>query len=313
MHSRSFRPQQPRRNARPCLGKAAACLALLAALTGPSDARRSGPAEVGDAEAFSRPRPPAHPDSVLRDLAGIGVWRGGYRPGVRYRIGDIVVQGDVYFFAWRDDAVLGRGFEPLPLVEGEELAFEEDFDGPPGPLATGEPIAGRYAWSLTGAGHANAMRGRGYLTSAGNTYFVVNDLPRRISEFGSIVRIAHPDSVATMALQRFGFGEMWHVNFGVRGAGDTTYWRAGRAGIRPEFRFAWNSGRRLEVGRSEVLLLRVRGNFVFGYVGGELAFVQMSPLIGEIAGQASSVYVQNHAELPNVERQERIWVKLRRE
>jgi hypothetical protein len=305
---RRRRAQRRARGRAGLLGLLISSTAILAAVV---YATVAGGPDSASSTSEEHPQPPHHADRVLADLASIGIWRGPFDPNAQYLRGDIVTLRQAYLFAWKDAPTLQEGFSPLPLVSAEVVAFDEEFDEGVGPFATGERINDRYSWTLTGAGYQNAVRGPGFATSSGNTYFVVTGIPRQISEFGSSLRFSDDRSMATMALQRAGFDEMWHVNWGTGSVGDVTYWLGSTRGEVAPLRYSWNSGVRLETNVEYELILRVRGEFIFGYVNGELAFIHLAPLIGELAAQASSIYVQNHSELTEVERQERVWVKVR--
>lgn len=264
---------------------------------------------VGLALVAAQPAPvPAKADPLFRDLVRIGRWRGQWQASTAYQPGDVVERGGTVYLVWQAGGP--QGLEPVPLVAGETLAFEERFGGAAGPFLPGRKVAA-YSWIVTGEGYRSARLGPGYVTASGNTYFVVDGIAPRISEFGSTLTLAKADGLATMALQRGGFGAMWHVNWTARAIGEMTFWDETGAAQTPRPRYEWNSGARMTPGR-HTLTVRIRGNLLLGYLDGKPGFLWVDDRIGKLAAPATAVYVQNHAATAGEERQERVWVKLRR-
>ena len=262
-------------------------------------------------------------DPVLADLAALGRWAGAYDPENAYCAGDIVRQGDAFFYAV--DAVAPakgatpqerREFAPIPLIEGEKRTFLDDFADRPGRLAGRTTDGLRWRVSGKGARHARVTP-QGYATSAGNSYFILRGLAAPISEFSVDYSGRSEDlfgpALATTALSPDGFANkrfanMWHGNWSTRHVGSILIWRDPEVSQQPDYRFAWNSGATLEQGKRHRLTLRPRGTFMFGYLDGVLAFVTL----GEdnlMAAKATGFYIQNHASELGTERHYRVEVK----
>lgn len=274
-------------------------------------AKAEAAATAGAEAPAARPLVPSA-DTALSDLASIGGWKGEYTADRAYPVGSMVVDDGQFYFAWKNGAKLGDGFEPVPEVKAERTVFSDDFSDGDGSLADlPRLLDGDLRWTVTGAGVRDAVAQPGFLTSAGNTYFVVNGLPGKITEFGSVATLSAESAVVTMALQRDGFGEMWHVNAYRDRTGDVTYWHAGKSAGVPKLIYAWSAPGGLAIDTPQEVTLKLRGNFMLGYLNGKLSFVHLSPMIGMLGGNATSIYVQNHGDVQGAEKQNKVWVKTR--
>jgi hypothetical protein len=226
----------------------------------------------------------------------------------------------------------------IPLIMKEAVAFDDDFTANAG--AAQNRLAGASAlhWKLTGSGFTDAVVAGGYMTSDKNTYYCVAGMPG-ISEVGVIVRGMATPFLATVAISPSSpfdtniFNGMWHTNWYYDGphyssaSVDSKYWNVGdtisTGASTPSYRFLHITPFELEAGRPYELVEKVRGSWLFGYLDGALAFVQLADKIGELAGNGhgQSIFVQNHTlsgsegtggngDTLGGERQERVWVKV---
>lgn len=305
-------------------------LLLLAAsgCSGASGAPGSVQAPTGSAPAPTPTPSPTPPivqvpssnDPVLADMAKAGHYVGEFDAKYWYRSGDLVRFEGKYFLSTRGGYVTSpktdtTQFIELPLIESGEVTLADDnFDSKPGSLV-GRVTDSGVPWSLTGPGWEQARIQDGYLSSSGNTYFLLGPTPAPITEWSVWAVAEHAPIMLTMAssvdLYTGYFDNMWHVNWGDLGVGGTNVWYAedNLVAAAPDTIFSYNANLMVQPGAETKLTMRYRDKFVFGYVNDKLAFVQVAPLAEALNEDARSVYVQNHSSVFGEERQDRIQLR----
>ena len=272
----------------------------------------------------TNPVPPEHTDRVLDDLIDRGRYTGDYSAGQSYAIGDVTLYGQSIYFCYADTDASGNSpsedsahFDLLPLVDGETFAVDDHFDYSPGPLRGRETVEG-FVWGTTGTGYLNAyVDPNGFLTSSENTYYLLRYLPGPITEFGTVQSTASPllSRVATMTISpnnlENNFAEMWHVNWFDNGVGQSLYWHDGAVAVPATYKFKYNAGLVYAPGSPHELVLKIRGKFLFGYLDGQLAFIELADMFETLTAGANAVYTQNHSASAENEKVYRVWVKVK--
>jgi Dockerin type I domain/Bacterial TSP3 repeat len=262
-----------------------------------------------------------HADRVLNDLIAQGRFVGNFSANNTYGVGDVTLYEGRYYFCY---AATTNGitsppgdtahFDLLPLVDSEDVVVNDSFDYSPGPLSGRHTVEG-FVWGVTGSGYLNAyVDPGGFLSSSGNTYYLMRYLPGPITEFGTLQSSMAAPTTATTAISpnnlENNFSEMWHVNWGSADVGWTTYWHDGKTGVPATYKFYYNSGLVYAPGSPHELILKIRGKFLFGYVDGELAFIQLSDMFETLTAAANAVYTQNHSAIFGNEKVHKVWIKV---
>ena len=279
---------------------------------------------VPDASPVIPPDPiqglPKHDDRVLEDLIVHGRYVGEYTADRSYVTGDVTLYEGSFYFCYANietgaDSPPGNSqqFDILPLIDSEVFVVDDTFDYGPGPLVGRQTVEG-FVWGGTGAGYLNSyVDQNGFLTSSGNTYYMLRELPEPITEFGLVQSSSSAPTAATMAISpnnlQNKFSEMWHVNWYDTRVGASTYWHNGVVGVPASYKFYYNSGLVYDPGLPHEMVLKIRGRFLFGYLDGELAFIELSDMFEILTAAANAVYVQNHRDIAEEEKVERVWIK----
>jgi hypothetical protein len=141
----------------------------------------------------SFPAHAVHTDRVLNDLIAHGRFVGNFSANNSYEVGDVTLYEGRYYFCF---AATANGitsppgdtahFDLLPLVDSEDVVVNDSFDYSPGPLSGRKTHEG-FVWGVTGAGYLNAyVDPGGFISSSGNTYYLMRYLPGPITEFGIV-------------------------------------------------------------------------------------------------------------------------------
>lgn len=251
---------------------------------------------------------------MLASLLSISQWKEAFAAGSSYAVRDLVEYNGALYFAFADHAPHAvtpdadpAHFERLSLIPNQRLLLSDDFNDRGGPLA-GRDV-GPIKWTASGPAFATAIvdAARGYATADGNAYFMLLDIPGRISEFSVDYFKDAPagtETLATTALSTNNFlGNntiMWHANWSDRGVGNVGIWKNGLANQNPQNRFFYRTDVKLVAGQQFRLTVRPRGTFSFGYVDGALAFISIAD-DNSLAADAKAIYVQNHVVISGVE------------
>ena len=270
---------------------------------------------------------PAHSDRVLSDMIDNGSWRGDWSSKEKYSALDVVVRTGKYYVCHSSvsvsetppDADVAH-WEYLPLVTNQGVIVEDNFRLNSG-AANNRAIQPNQQWKLSGTGFANGVVANEYMTSATNTYYFLVNFTHKITEISTVERFVGIDGVEgnhTLAISYMsdwntvsGFQNMWHINWGTGAVGSITYWRGSNVAN------GWTTGKikiskGLKADKDGVAYkhtAKLRGNFIFGYLDDELAYIHCDDLIGEMTANAKAFYVQNHFANLGQERIEKVIVK----
>ncbi|MFW1754302.1 hypothetical protein [Acinetobacter wanghuae] len=270
---------------------------------------------------------PIHTDRVLSDMIGNGAWRGDWSPKEKYISLDVVRRTDKYYVCY--SAVSPSEIPPnedpahweyLPLATSQGVIVEDNFRLNAG-LANNRSIQPNQQWKLSGPGFANGVVANEYMTSATNTYYYLVNFTHKITEISTVERFVGIDGAEgnhTLAISYMldwhtvsGFQNMWHINWGTGSIGSITYWKGGSAAS------GWTTekikiSKGLKADKDGVAYkhtAKLRGNFIFGYLDEDLAYIHCDDLIGEMTANAKAFYVQNHFASLGQERIEKVIVK----
>lgn len=282
--------------------------------------------------AHSDMAPPLHLDPVLLDMLATGAfrWRGAWRPDDLFLPGDIVRRGLERVAICLVEAAAGTTapeldgahWSELPLFPAQNTAFDDRFTTGLGAVS-GRVAGGGFVWGVSDAGTPDAVVTAGKMTSGGLTYFFVDGPFGTVTEYGAVKAAAATPFLLTLAISPTapfppGLNPMLHINFQSSGARDTRMWTADGPNLVPVFGFQWQRETRPIVGRRLEAALRIRGDWLFSYIDGELAAVEQSASIGTLAGNGhgAAVFVENHpaslggqGDAPGGEWHERVWLK----
>lgn len=270
---------------------------------------------------------PIHTDRVLSDMIDNGKWRGDWSSKEKYSALDVVVRAGKYYVCHSSVSVSetppaedSAHWEYLPLATNQGVIVEDNFRLNLG-AANNRNIQPNQQWKLSGTGFSNGVVANEYMTSATNTYYFLVNFTQKITEISTVERFVGIDGVEgnhTLAISYMldwntvsGFQNMWHINWGTGSIGSITYWKGGSTAN------GWTTGKikiskGLKADKDGVAYkhtAKLRGNFIFGYLDGELAYIHCDDLIGEMTANAKAFYVQNHFADLGQERIEKVIVK----
>ena len=198
-------------------------------------------------------------------------------------------------------------WERLPMLQ-QSVLFDDRFDRTPGPLNGRK--AGRYTWTTSGVGYQTAKVSSGYLSAAGNTYFIMSRLTAPITEFGT--EASSGQDSFTLAIGGSGgdiFKSMLHIHFGDGGAAPT-WWNEGKAGQGFQgSRYIAGVPYERKPGAKRICQVSIRGQFAFAFIDGKQVLALCSDKIPALCEAATQIYCQNHMPAFGAERQYRAWVK----
>ena len=270
---------------------------------------------------------PIHTDRVLSDMIDNGAWRGNWSSKEKYIALDVVRRTGKYYVCY--SAVSPSEIPPnedpahweyLPLATSQGVIVEDNFRLNAGP-ANNRSIQPNQQWKLSGMGFANGVVANEYMTSSNNTYYFLVNFANKITEISTVERFVGIDGAEgnhTLAISYMldwntvsGFQNMWHINWGTGSIGSITYWKGGSTAN------GWTTGKikvskGLKADKDGVAYkhtAKLRGNFIFGYLDDEIAYIHCDSLIGEMTENAKAFYVQNHFPNLGQERIEKVIVK----
>jgi hypothetical protein len=268
-------------------------------------------------------------DRVLADMISIGRDMGTYAHGA-YLNRDVTIYNGGYYVCHTSGTSASNPdvntamFVYLPLATAESTFLDDPFSANAGAV-DGRLTPQGQAWATEGEGAASAVVASGYMTSALNTYFILRDLSEQISEItttvtwpggiGSNTNTLSISPNADLLASGVAGEDMWHENWGglaVGGGGSASWWYNG------DDAQAWDGGKlNASFGlvvpndaNPHTFTVKLRGEFLFGYLDGVLAFIRCDDLIATLCGSnAVSLYVQNHSADLGTERHTRLIVK----